>query len=66
MCLSCLYSDGKVAIWVVFLQSLQAELKSMRFYFRTIFASGQSFSLTKIKHIVTAMTLYQALSVSGS
>lgn len=55
----------KIAIWLVFLPSLQAELKSMRLYFKMIFASSPSFSPTKIKHIATAMTLYQISSASG-
>lgn len=55
----------KNAIWLVFLRSLQAELKSKRLYFRMIFASSPSFSPAKIKHIVTAMTLYQISSASG-
>lgn len=55
----------KIAIWLVFLRSLQAELKSMRLYFRMVFASSPSFSPTKMKHIITAMALYPISSASG-
>lgn len=51
--------------WVFFLESLQAKSKNMRLYLRLIFASAQSFSPTKIKPIVIAMILNQALCAPG-
>lgn len=65
VCHAFIRKEGIVVIWIVFLQSLQAKLKNMRLYLRLIFASAQSFSPTKIKHIAIVMILNQALRAPG-